>query len=45
MSSHAAKLSKSGKMVKGPKGTASQRAVNAGKIKGSATLTDKKVKK
>ncbi len=45
MSSHAAGLAKSGKTVKGPKGTASQRAVNSGKIRGASGMANKKVKK
>ncbi len=45
MSSHAAGIAKSGRTVKGPKGTASQRAVAKGKIKGRSGMANTKVKK
>jgi len=41
----AAQYAKSGKKVKGPAGTASQRATKAGKIKGRESAASKKVKR
>ena len=45
MPSHAAGLAKSGRKVKGPKGTAANRAVDKGKIKGRSGMANTKVKK
>lgn len=45
MPSHAAGLAKTGKTVKGPKGTQSNVAIGKGKIKGRSGMANTKVKK